>query len=287
METPCDSTDRSLFAACTKISLGNGETAKFWTDKWLNGSAPEQLAPLCFDLASRKNLTVKQALSDGRWLRGLQSINSEEQLEQFVGLWQALQLVQLREELSDSISWTLTADGQYSAKSAFEAQFFGRIMQPHLEQVWKTRTEGKVQHFLSLLLQNRKWMAERLRARGLPHDDYCCLCDQQLETAQHLLLHCPYAKEVWASFQHTNATAFQTATSSNTVCGWWNKLRRGKLNEQKRIDMAISIYIAWHIWKERGRRIFQQEAMPASALPGLIRDDLAMLALAKGHRVEA
>jgi hypothetical protein len=74
--------------------------------------------------------------------------------------------------------------------------------------------------------------------------------------------------------------AFQTAASASIVCGWWNKVRRGKLNEQKKIDMAVSIYIVGHIWKERGRRIFQQEAMPACALPGIIRDDLAMLALA-------
>jgi hypothetical protein len=113
-----------LFASCTRITIGNGETAKFWTDKWLNGSTPEQLASLCFDLASRKKLTVKQALLEGRWMRGLQSFSSEEQLEQFVGLWRAVQQVQLTKDLTDSITWTLTADGQYSAKSAYEAQFF-------------------------------------------------------------------------------------------------------------------------------------------------------------------
>jgi hypothetical protein len=276
-----------LFAACTRITIDNGETTMFWTDKWLNGTAPEQLAPLCFDLASRKKMTVKQALSGGRWMRGLQYIYSEDQLEQFVNLWRAVQQVQLMEGTPDAISWILTADGKYSAKSAYDAQFFGRIMQPHLEQVWRTRAEGKAQHFLWLLLQNRKWTAERLRARGLPHDDNCCLCDQQLETAQHLALHCPYAKEVWACFQHSNTAAFRNAASSRTVCGWWNKVRRGKLNEQKKIDMTASIYIVWHIWKERCRRIFQQEAMPACVLPGIIRDDLAMLALARGHRVEA
>jgi hypothetical protein len=93
----------------------------FWTDKWLNGTAPEQLAPLCFDLASRKKMTVKQALSGGRWMRGLQYIYSEDQLEQFVDLWRAVQHVQLMEGTPDSISWILTTDGKYSAKSAYDA----------------------------------------------------------------------------------------------------------------------------------------------------------------------
>ena len=46
MDTPCDQSDKDLFAACTTISIGNGEIANFWSDQWLNGQAPRQLAPL-------------------------------------------------------------------------------------------------------------------------------------------------------------------------------------------------------------------------------------------------
>jgi hypothetical protein len=60
----------------------------------------------------------------------------------------------------------------------------------------KRGLKAKVQNYLWLLLQNRKWTARRLRARGLPHDDRCCLCNQQLETAQNLALQCPYARGV-------------------------------------------------------------------------------------------
>jgi hypothetical protein len=70
-ETPCDQVDKDLFAACTRITLGNGETASFWTDRWLNGQAPCSMAPLCFPLAARKKLSVKKALASGRWMKGL------------------------------------------------------------------------------------------------------------------------------------------------------------------------------------------------------------------------
>jgi hypothetical protein len=53
-ETACDQSDRGLFAACTTITVGNGETAWFWTDRWLDGQAPQQLAPLYLSLAGRK-----------------------------------------------------------------------------------------------------------------------------------------------------------------------------------------------------------------------------------------
>jgi hypothetical protein len=152
--------------------------------------------------------------------------------------------------------------------------------------VWKIRAEGKVQTFLWLLLQNRKWTAERLRARGLPHDDLCCLCDQEFETAKHLAFHCPFAKEVWTHFQDSNQDAVRAAATSSTISGWWNKVRRGKTSNRKKTLISVSVYIIWHIWKERGRRIFQSEALTASALAGLIRADLQLLALANGNAID-
>jgi hypothetical protein len=52
----------------------------------------------------------------------------------------AIQNVQLLVQ-PDVISWTLTADQSYSAKSAYEAQFFGRLVLPDLQLVWRTKTE--------------------------------------------------------------------------------------------------------------------------------------------------
>jgi hypothetical protein len=243
-------------------------------------------------------------------------------LDQFIELWTSLQQVNLLPGQQDRITWILTTDGKYSTKSAYEVQFIGRIKQPSL-----TRAEGKVQSFLWLLLQNRKWTAERLRARRLPHDDCCCLCDQEFETARHLVLQCPFAREVWTQFQGSDSFVARTAAQSLTVCGfffeigepqplhqrdaygllvlffagsstwppcatrdlynltvcgWWNKIRRGRITNQRKKDIALSMYILWHLWKERGRRIFQNEFLPAPALASLIRADFELVALAKG-----
>lgn len=281
-ETPCDQTDKDLFSACTKITLGDGETAKFWSDKWLDGFSPSFLAPLCFPLASRKNLTVKEALTDGRWMRGLLKISSEAQLDQFVRLWDMLQEVTLSES-KDGISWCSTADGKYSAVSAYSAQFHGRIKQPGLHFSWSVRAEGKVQFFIWLLLQNRNWTAERLRARGLPHDASCCLCDQEFETSAHLALRCPFAKEVWANFQGSNPAAVRMAMTSTTVAGWWEKVRRGRMDENRKQDVSVSAYIVWHVWKERGRRIFQNLVMTASSVSVLVKNDIQLVAQAKSR----
>lgn len=52
----------------------------------LFGSALIDLAPKLFNLARRKNLTVAAALSDDRWMKGLQRINSSDEIDSFVDL---------------------------------------------------------------------------------------------------------------------------------------------------------------------------------------------------------
>ena len=279
--TPCDKVDKALFQACTTISLGDGATARFWTDKWLQGCAPISIAPRLFPLAARKNMSVKEALSDGRWARGLQRIATEEQLDQFVELWQRIQHTQLSQE-RDTVVWNLTANGQYSAKSAYTAQFLGKMKQPDLDAAWKIWAEGNVKFFFWLLLQNRNWTADRLRDRGWPHDDVCCLCHQEFETANHLAMHCSFAKEVWSFFTGSHSSMVQLLCQSNYIGEWWSKARRGAGAEQQKKDTTTAIYIFWHVWKERCRRIFQAQTLPVTSVVALIRNEVELLFVAKG-----
>lgn len=76
------------------------------------------LAPDLYKLGYRKKLTVKDAISNGRWMGGLQRMSTEAEVDHFLFLWCKIQEVQLSEML-DSITWNLTTDGQYSAASAY------------------------------------------------------------------------------------------------------------------------------------------------------------------------
>jgi hypothetical protein len=114
--------EHALFKLCTTISVGNGRKTTFWKDKWLNGRAPQDIAPEWFRLARRKNHTVAAALPTRRWMRGLQRISSQEGMRQFVDLWLQLSQVQLTSE-DDSITWRFTPNGCYSASSTYEVQF--------------------------------------------------------------------------------------------------------------------------------------------------------------------
>jgi hypothetical protein len=55
----------------------------------------------------------------------------------------------------------------------------------------------RVKLFLWLACQRRVWTADRHRRRGFEAHDNCLLCDQPVETVDHLLVTCPVAREVW------------------------------------------------------------------------------------------
>ena len=278
---PCDDSDRALFQACTKITIGDGCSAKFWKDRWLDGESPAMVAPLMFRLALKKNSLVKDALHNGCWMRGLMRMNSHEEIHQFLGLWEKVQNVQLSTS-RDSIAWHLSADGSYSAKSAYHAQFLGRLHQPELASVWKVKTDRKIRFFLWLLLQNRNWTADRLLLRGWPHDPKCKLCDLVIETAAHLSFQCPYVRQVWLSLSATHADLTATALAASSVNSWWGALLQLKPNKTRNNSLSMASFALWNIWLERNRRIFDGKCTSAADVARLASDDFRLLVEACG-----
>lgn len=81
LPVPCDTTDRNLFAACTKLELGNGESISFWCDIWLLDCPLKLFTPDLFKLAYKKKICVKEGLQTNRWMRGLHRITTELQID--------------------------------------------------------------------------------------------------------------------------------------------------------------------------------------------------------------
>jgi hypothetical protein len=123
-DPPCDEIDKQLFRVSTIVTLGDGRQAKFWESSWLDGRAPRDLASNLYRLAWRKNNTVAVDLQNQNWTRGLWRMGTAEEMAEFVMLWGKLQEVHLVDR-PDEIKWRWSAQGVYSAKSAYCVQFSG------------------------------------------------------------------------------------------------------------------------------------------------------------------
>ena len=56
---------------------------------------------------------------------------------EFVNLWTRLQSVELCPGVPDQIEWKLSANGEYSTKSAYMAQFLGAMDMDLDQLIWK------------------------------------------------------------------------------------------------------------------------------------------------------
>ena len=78
---------------------------------------------------------------------------------EFGYLFDLLESVHLSDE-PDTSRWLLSADGEYSAASAYGAMFFGSSPVFGAKQVWKTAAPPRVRFFFWLVLHDRCWTAE-------------------------------------------------------------------------------------------------------------------------------
>ena len=198
--TPCTKEDMDLFYASTTITVGDGAKTHFWEAPWLHGRKPKEIAPLIFCASLRKNWTINQALLNNVWVRKIkmdEGFTMQHVLE-FFDLWTELQSFTFDASTEDSIVWNLTPNGEYSAKSAYRAQFLGAIYTDMKRIVWKAWAPPKYKIFAWLAFQNRLWTADRLARRGWQNCGLCPLCKAAPETADHLLLHCRFTSRIWS-----------------------------------------------------------------------------------------
>lgn len=114
-------------------------------------------------------------------------------------LWQQLQTFQLQDDAVDRICWRWTSSLQYIARSSYEMFYCSATKFEGAKIMWRSWAAPRVKLFMYLALHRRTWTAERRRRHGLQATDDCALCDQAPEHIDHLLVHCPFAREVWWS----------------------------------------------------------------------------------------
>jgi hypothetical protein len=149
-----DPVDMQLFFCSTIITGGDGRNTPFWEARWLNGAAPKELASNLFIVSRYKRRNVNVELRNNNWIRNLRNINSADLSEEFTLLFLAISVVELSDK-KDAIYWKWASNGQYSVKSAYEAQFKGGITHFPAPHMWQARTEPKCRVFAWLTMHDR------------------------------------------------------------------------------------------------------------------------------------
>ncbi|CAN6163562.1 unnamed protein product [Urochloa humidicola] len=227
---------------------------------------------------------MKAALQDEAWVQHirLQMLTSAQHFGEFTSLWAKVQRIALRPEVPDQIVWKLSADGEYSAKSAYEAQFLGATNTRLDNLIWKVWAPPKCKFFGWLAYQNRLWTADRLDRRGWPNQKKCPLCRHTDESALHLFAHCRYTRRVWSELRRTlSATIADTAAwkACRNMPHWWKQASTSGALSNK-ATRSLLLLVSWEIWKERNARIFQRKEASVQSILMKIKDEIRAWCLA-------
>lgn len=120
LPVPVHSCAKSPFTIAIQSKVGNGENTKFWTDRWLNGCSIEVLAPRLFASVPKRRAnrrTVKEALSNNKWLEDIQGHYSVAVLSEYLDVWDLVQEVVLQPDVEDVHKWCFEAPGQFTMPS--------------------------------------------------------------------------------------------------------------------------------------------------------------------------
>ena len=116
---------------------------------------------------------------------------------EFVQLWMAVERGNLRPHIHDEIHWKHKS-GQHSASPAYGAQFVWAIGTNLNEIIWSAWASPKCKFFgCWLVVQDRIWTADTLRARDCPHNPVCALCHRVPESGKHLFSECRFIRRIW------------------------------------------------------------------------------------------
>ena len=219
------------------------------------------------------------------WLRDIQGQLSVPVLSEYLDIWDLVQAVALQPDVEDIHKWRFDASGQFTTRSAYEAFFNGTIYFSAGKLIWGTWAPRKCKFFLWLVAHNRCWTADRLARRGLPHPEFCPLCDQEEKTINHLLSACVFARQFWHRLLGVFRLQAVTPQPSDVeLFLWWqqagDKISAGAL----RGFNTLVVLGTWTLWRARNDAVFEGITPSVDRALLLAREDaeLWMIAGAKG-----
>lgn len=252
------------FDGVIRRNLGCGDSTLFWKDSWCGDSHIKNQFPKLFHLSTQKNSNIKEM---GDWANGKRcwsftwrrNLSSRERnlLEE---LCLQLDRAPLVESVPDGWVWTAESNGVFSVQSAYrELQGSGsEIVDSIYQQIWNSKAPSNVCGFIWRVMLERIATKVNLLRRKVIHSDseaLCPLCSQELETADHVLLVCPFANRVWTSCYRW--LGLSIAQPKNCKDHLLQHSLIGFNAKQNELFKVIWFAVTWSLWLTRNQFIFR------------------------------
>ena len=127
--------------------------------------------------------------------------------------------------------------------------------------IWGVKSPSRVAFFMWTVAWGRILTCDNLKKKGFVLDGWCCMCKNADELADHLLMHCQFARQLWNFvFQFVGIDWVLPLDVPNLLFCWWNWFGKRSLGVWNLIPSCLM----WIIWRERNNRTFENMESPVA-----------------------
>ncbi|KAL1203942.1 putative ribonuclease H protein [Cardamine amara subsp. amara] len=267
----------------TTCELRDGKRASFWYDTWtshgplidyVGTEGPRKLGiPI--------TATVAEAIRTDQW--SFPSARTRCQALQNLRLTLISTPIPLPSRGSDCFKWgpPSVRTPCFSTKIAWEHMRPTATKPSWAKAVWFKGHVPKHAFTFWTANLNRLPVRARLVTWGMNISPLCCLCNQQLETRDHLFLHCEYSEQLWDLLLRRLGQPSFIFQEWNTLVSWLTTASNATPAKLKLLVCQAAIY---NLWRERNNRLFNQQSISPSALFSLLDRSVKDMLLARRTR---
>ncbi|XP_058775075.1 uncharacterized protein LOC131649326 [Vicia villosa] len=162
--------------------------------------------------------------------------------------------------MQDKLIWHHEKDSNYSVRSAYHccmnrkfANLPGPSVNPYQKlwkSIWRAPVHPRVRNFVWRLAKNILPTKDNLQKKGIALDGSCTMCSVAEESAHHLFMECPFAKQV----------LFSSILSCRIPCDvavpyWLMEI----LSCGDSLHIQVVCVSLHNIWNARNQRLYQQK----------------------------
>jgi hypothetical protein len=241
-----------------KYDPGEGSKIHFWEDVWCGDRTLKEEFPGLYSIASFKDASIADSMEYSsesiQWNIQFSRLIHDWEVGDLATFYKCLYEYKLRGEGRDKLWWLP------SRKGVFEVKSFYRALSPHgsgsfpWKSVWKSKAPPRVAFFVWTAVHSKILTLDNLGRRGLVVVNRCWLCESDVESVDHLLLHCAVARDLWIAFFARFGLCWVMPRSvKELLASWWTAGRTRSAMVWKMIPHCI----LWCIWRERNNRCFE------------------------------
>jgi hypothetical protein len=155
----------------------------------------------------------------------------------------------------DQFRWKPSPDKGFQVQSYYKEICSSRTGSFPGKSIWKSKVPPRIAFFTWPAALGTILTAENLRRCGIVLVSWCCMCKASGESVEHLLLHCPYAKEMWDMVFALFGIQWVMPRGVLALFECW----QGNFGDHQNIVVwrAVPHCVMWCLWRERNRRTFE------------------------------